>query len=343
MNRLVLPFCLVLFMVSSAGIMLHINGFRISKPIDSSSILSVSLGPGDYAFIAPVQATVLQLPADSPEEPMNSTLSLWENERKLGPAHSKHTLISSEGNGQFSHWGAWIIFSSSDGSDPRTNGRFYTYSATEVPPDWAEPVFFAILIYSSLHLMIKLKGSLSNDKGVKTYDIIRSTVASIFYAVLTIRGVIFIFSIILFFVSFRILLTDLPVRGVITKSSIQEMPGNPPGGHAFVVPMRSRYLSLTADDAVHINWSRLHLWEGERELGPPHSQHEDIIALGHGRFSHWRQSLIFSSLDGSDPRDNDKVYSYRNVETIPRSVLLYSGIFMILSFISLFLIPKKSQ
>ncbi|MBX9778456.1 MAG: hypothetical protein K2Y71_29125 [Xanthobacteraceae bacterium] len=60
----------------------------------------------------------------------SSSLRLLENGRPLGPAHSVHADIRVNGGGRFSHWGNHLYFSSSDGSDPRSNGRKYTASAT---------------------------------------------------------------------------------------------------------------------------------------------------------------------------------------------------------------------
>jgi hypothetical protein len=54
-----------------------------------------------------------------------SQLMLLEDGKPLKP-HEGHTLILNEGLGRFSHWGAHgLLFSSSDNTDPRTNGREY--------------------------------------------------------------------------------------------------------------------------------------------------------------------------------------------------------------------------
>jgi hypothetical protein len=64
--------------------------------------------------------------ADSSEYPERSSLILYEGARPLGPAHSNHSDILGYGQGRFSHWsGSGFIFSSSDGTDPKTNGRTY--------------------------------------------------------------------------------------------------------------------------------------------------------------------------------------------------------------------------
>src|ERR1700731_4679932 len=44
--------------------------------------------------------------------------------------------------------------------------------------------------------------------------------------------------------------------------------------------------------------SMVRLYENLLELGPAHCSHADIERLGHGRFSHWSDSLYFSSSDG---------------------------------------------
>jgi len=56
-----------------------------------------------------------------------SFLRLYENGQPLGPAHSYHDRIRDDGEGRYSHWGEFLYFSSSDGTDPNRNGRRYTY------------------------------------------------------------------------------------------------------------------------------------------------------------------------------------------------------------------------
>ncbi|MGF7072396.1 hypothetical protein [Mucilaginibacter sp. R-33] len=65
---------------------------------------------------------------DSNTSPTVSKLRLFENGVELGPAHSTHHDIRSFGLGQFSHWGNTLYFSTSDNSNPLTNGRKYTYT-----------------------------------------------------------------------------------------------------------------------------------------------------------------------------------------------------------------------
>lgn len=57
-----------------------------------------------------------------------SNLVLYENGKKLGPAHTLHANIRTQGLGRYSHWYNNLFFSASDNTDPRTNGRTYAYS-----------------------------------------------------------------------------------------------------------------------------------------------------------------------------------------------------------------------
>jgi len=55
-----------------------------------------------------------------------SKLLLYEDGKLLGPAHNPHIDTMENGMGRWSHWGSHgIQFSTSDNTDPRTNGRQY--------------------------------------------------------------------------------------------------------------------------------------------------------------------------------------------------------------------------
>lgn len=64
-------------------------------------------------------------PGDSLDAPTASRLLVYEDDRKLGPSHTPHETIRQTGGGAYSHWHNTLYFSTSDNSDPRTNGRKY--------------------------------------------------------------------------------------------------------------------------------------------------------------------------------------------------------------------------
>jgi hypothetical protein len=66
--------------------------------------------------------------ADTDDNNARSTIELYENNRRLGPAHSNASEIANLGYGRFSHWRekrTAVLWSSSDNTDPITNGRAY--------------------------------------------------------------------------------------------------------------------------------------------------------------------------------------------------------------------------
>lgn len=63
--------------------------------------------------------------------------------------------------------------------------------------------------------------------------------------------------------------------------------------------------------------SNLKVYEDGMPLGPSHAQHGDIREWGQGRYSHWGDSLYFSSSDNTDPRTNKRRYTYRAYSTAP--------------------------
>ncbi|QPF82651.1 hypothetical protein IC762_23260 [Bradyrhizobium genosp. L] len=101
----------------------EINGerhelMRPFLPFEHSSFAMISVDPwfGDVADVPG------QFDSSSP-------IMIYEDDKPLGPAHSTpHETISTLGHGRFSHWkGSFsvFVFSSSDNTDPRTNGRAY--------------------------------------------------------------------------------------------------------------------------------------------------------------------------------------------------------------------------
>lgn len=59
-----------------------------------------------------------------------SVLRLFEDEVELGPWRAPHEMIRQTGRGGFSHWERALFFSTSDNSDPSSNGRKYRILAS---------------------------------------------------------------------------------------------------------------------------------------------------------------------------------------------------------------------
>ncbi len=93
-----------------------------------------------YCYVAPIKAPCTP---GSTKTGNLSPLVLYEDGKQLGPANAGHGTIREVGKGAYSHWSGTgkpddqqLYFSTSDNSDPRTNGRTYKWvvRATSVKP-----------------------------------------------------------------------------------------------------------------------------------------------------------------------------------------------------------------
>src|SRR6187402_3532291 len=113
--------CIGLILLAFGLIFLQLAGIEISKKIAAAG-LSHQQG---HAYAATIG---LEARADNAQTPNRSTVVLLENGKRIGVPHSLHQDIGNLGAGRYSHWGDSLIFSSSDGSSPATNGRTYQAS-----------------------------------------------------------------------------------------------------------------------------------------------------------------------------------------------------------------------
>src|ERR1022692_3658815 len=106
-----------------AALFLKANrGTEINCPIAFGEI-SAEQG---YAYQVALATPHLLTPlADDPRNPHRAPTELFEDGHALHPAHATHDHIRKEGRGAFSQWRSAIYFSTSDNSDPRSNGRAY--------------------------------------------------------------------------------------------------------------------------------------------------------------------------------------------------------------------------
>lgn len=71
-------------------------------------------------------------------EPGWVRFELREDDRRIGPGGCLHDEVRSAGGGRYSVWNADLYFSTSDNSDPRTNGRAYGLRRSKKPAAFSE-------------------------------------------------------------------------------------------------------------------------------------------------------------------------------------------------------------
>jgi hypothetical protein len=104
---------------------------------------------------------------------------------------------------------------------------------------------------------------------------------------------------------------------VIVLRKKREQPGSPKivldknqmshwSGNCYAVEFPEYYMPFDWEGGSER--SNLTLYENESRLLESHALHEDIIRVGLGKYSHWYNTLYFSSSDNSDPCTNQNVY-----------------------------------
>lgn len=139
----------LLALLTGAGLLIfYYFPVSVSQKIDTSSL---SHWPG-HAYVArdpkyfhsAIMNVLFPVVSDSPNSPRASRLQLYEQSQRLGPPHSQHADIENQGQGRFSNWNGYIVFSASDNSNPASNGRTYTAHYPIMPAWWLPLILLAI-------------------------------------------------------------------------------------------------------------------------------------------------------------------------------------------------------
>ncbi len=119
-------YILILWLFSLIGLLLlwlQIDGIVTwlyqSTPIQVQAAQPSGHGPYSYSLTVGTDRL-------SQTKTFESPAILLEDGRAIGPGNALHADIGTKGGGLFSFWKGNLYFSTSDNSDPRTNGRKYT-------------------------------------------------------------------------------------------------------------------------------------------------------------------------------------------------------------------------
>lgn len=133
---------------------------RVERTIDAATLQLV----GGHEYYAPLDGLApdgFTIAVDTNESPTQSGLELFENARPLGPAHSAHDVVRTQGRGAFSHWTNGLHFSTSDNADPRTNGAVYRVVVTARPTRLLTALAYAAVTLGALLVLALLLGEVS--------------------------------------------------------------------------------------------------------------------------------------------------------------------------------------
>jgi hypothetical protein len=86
------------------------------------------------------------------------------------------------------------------------------------------------------------------------------------------------------------------------------------GGFAWLVKLPDEI--PFGDNTGRQKQSNLILFENGLQLGPRHSPHEYIRKVGKGSYSHWNDTLYFSTSDNSKPQENGREYILKDAAQV---------------------------
>jgi hypothetical protein len=96
---------------------------------------------------------------DDCDQPLRSKLVLFEDKKPLWGQHAMHDAICQIGNGRYSHWQNYLLFSTSDNTDPNANRR--DYKVCEIVTKFPSIFLCALPKSGSLYLARNIAANLS--------------------------------------------------------------------------------------------------------------------------------------------------------------------------------------
>jgi hypothetical protein len=288
---------------------------------------------GGHAFawriVKPNYLPEALIAGDDLANPQSSPLQVYEQGRPIGPAHALHQDIEQAGAGRFSHWMTTLIFSASDNTDPRTNGRTYEARAPVAPPRFLVAIASALAALLAAGLLARIprapiarvarafaRRAVAATRRVGTaLGRAASAIVSIWLGAITAARRIEMarpllrVSLLLFIGVIAWSLFPPHVTWRIDPTEV-----TPRAGHSFAWTLPKPALSPLAvvrSNGESSRSSQLGLYQDGHLLGPPHIADVLIADIGAGPYSHWGDAILFASADNSDPRTNGRVYEAR--------------------------------
>jgi hypothetical protein len=246
-----------------------------------------------------------------------------------GASNASHEEIRRLGKGRYSFWGGSVYFSASDNSSPCFNGRSYALRFPRTVGTAA-----AVAVYATTLLLLGASAWFVS----KTPDLIRLARRAIsrsvrppHYPLLVVTG----FSFVLSYVAFSNRWGTFPLGWA--KDPLTNI--HPEGGFAYGAPIHNPDIGPDSEP-----YTTSVLEDGVPLPGPAAARHEDIRALGNGRYSFWNGIVFFSASDNRSPAANGRSYEVRHPRMVSggAAIALYACTFL-LAAASIFLGRKSPE
>lgn len=296
------PLALMLAVLSGTGALLLLRA-GASPPILRHPLAPGEIGQSDRLCMAVVTPGV-RLPwphrvalFDGMDGPTRAPHRVLEDGRALGPAHSQYADIASRGGGGFTFWGDAVYFSSSDGSDPRSNGRLYEL---ELIGELRPPLGIAAQAMAAAAALLLACLSLHTLGRVLAASQRRPARRSVFGALLGATLVAAALGAFAWSSSRPAVLVDIPAssltpgEGLAATTSLQPLLARA----AQELPAGLRVGTSNRPEAPAA--SRLRVRVDGQPLPRPDTQFAHISSVGAGRYIVWGDVLALSAPEGVD-------------------------------------------
>ena len=290
-----------------AGLILFAVGPLAPLVERSVSSTEISLDEG-AAFITPVPKGPrfpFHLQGATIGESASGPLILLEDGFPLGPGDTPHHVIRAKGNGLYSHWGRHLYFSSFDGTDPRNNGRAYSYRAHSALSPAARRVGLLLVTIGVLGFAAGTR-RLRTAAAAQIVTRDRTTAVGWIVAAVGVAG--------LAGLAFTAV-TSTPRQGMLDISLIKS---GAPRGYVSLVAFGIHWPLRPAAANNAAPGSALMIYEDGKRIGQFDPDPRQVRHQGGGRFAFFGDRIAFSTPDGTDPRTNGRAYSWKlSVEVDP--------------------------
>lgn len=284
-----------------ASLMLLATGQLAPRVERAIAPTTVSRDQG-LAFISPVPQALafpFHVPEATPGVKQASPLVLFEDGFPLGPSSAQHADVRIKGEGLYSHWSTHLYFSSSDGTDPRTNGHVYSYSVQSALRISALRFAWLLATLGVLGLVTYSARQRTRVSAALTAPDRRADRLGIALLMLGVIGLM-----VLWFIA----ATSAPRKGTIDVGLIKHAA---PRGYVAPIKADVRWpLQAAARDST-VPGSALTIAESAQRLGRYEADPRELRKQGGGRYAFFGDRLAFSTLDGADPRTNGRTYTWQ--------------------------------
>jgi hypothetical protein len=316
----VLYFAVVCLGVTSVAVHL-VRSSKLSLPWSRAAILQIS-SESKFAYISPTGRPELS----SHEQP--SKAQVLENGVPVS-THGNAPIddIRRLGNGRYAFWHDAVYYSTSDNTNPRTNGRRYEISYPRTINRTRAHVLYGLTALTFLFSLLLTGREIHRSKVQDNWftSISRIRVQNRIFHLFReagLHGVAVVIACWLLAAVFVCAssLVYLNRVGVLAPlwSRVSLEHAQPEIGFAYIAPTGRPFLSSHQKPS-----SAIVLENGIPLPGKGNSLHDDIRSVGRGRYSFWHDYVYFSASDNSDPRTNGRQYQISCPATIG-SLIAYS-------------------